>query len=365
LVLERAESRAEIPKANGVVGRAVVELERRGLLRGTEFRAARAPRFRYGPFTLRLGLLRSPLHVLPIPQRRLEELLERRAVGLGATVHRGHEVTGFEQDDAGVTVHVTTSGAAIERRCRYLVGCDGAHSTVRKHVGIGFPGVTSPDISRLARVTLPADMATREGDQLRVRDVGALAMFRPHLTDGGSVTIAPANALDRTVPDDVYIVSTHEPQRDSKPTDELSHDELRESLRRVLGADLPFAAVYGARSVVANSRQAEHYRSGRVLLAGDAAHVFSAGGSALNVGLLDAISLADKLARVLGGHAPEALLDAYAAERHSAGGRTLAHTRIQLALEASDETGRALRVLFGALLEDRATARRIGTLLEG
>ncbi|WP_410959515.1 FAD-dependent monooxygenase, partial [Salmonella sp. SAL4432] len=90
---------------------------------------------------------------------------------------------------------------------------------------------------------------------------------------------------------DLYIVSTHEPRDGAEPTDELSDDELRASLRRVLGAEFPCAASFAARSIVANSRQAERYRSGRVVLAGDAAHVLSAGGSALNVGLLDAISL--------------------------------------------------------------------------
>ena len=332
LVLERAPLPAEMPKANGVVGRAAVELHRRGVLRGTRLRVVRPPRYRFGPFTLELGLLRSPLHVLPVPQRRLEELLEARAVALGATVLRGHEVIGFEQDDAGVTVRAVGADSETELHARYLVGCDGAHSLVRKRLGIAFPGLTSTSISRLARVTIPADAATREGSRIAIPGIGRLTLFQPNLADRGSVTIAPANALDGSAPADLYIVSAQEARGDAEPTDELEEAELRASLRRVLGADLPYTTAVGARSVVANSRQAERYRSGRAFLAGDAAHVFSAGGSALNVGLTDAIMLAEALSAALrtGGTA----LDSYQERRYAAGRRALAHTRIQMTLEA-------------------------------
>jgi 2-polyprenyl-6-methoxyphenol hydroxylase-like FAD-dependent oxidoreductase len=237
---------------------------------------------------------------------------------------------------------------------------------VRKQLGIAFPGVTSPDISRIARITIPADAVARNGDLLEIRGVGRLPLFQPNRTESGSVTLAPANALDQSAPDDLYIISTREPRREGEPTDELSEAELRASLRRVLGADLPFTGAFAARSTVANSRQAEHYRSGRVFLAGDAAHIFSAGGSALNVGLLDAIALGQKLAAVIRRQAPHALLDTYHAERHPAGQRTLAHTRVHVALEAGDEAGEeALREILGELVKEPAVAQRITTLIEG
>ena len=355
----------QTPKGNGVVGRAALELRRRKLLRGTGLRVVRPPRFRFGPLTLELGLLRGPLHVLPVPQYRLESLLAERAVRLGATVLRGREVTGFAQDGNGVTVQAAAEGSPVELRARYLVGCDGARSFVRKHLGIGFPGVTSADISRLARVTIPAGAVARVGDRIEVRGVGPLAPFRPNRTGRGSITIAPADALDRSAPADVYIVSTHEPRGDSEPTDELSDDELRASLRRVLGADLPYTTAFAARSVVANSRHVERYREGRVFLAGDAAHIFSAGGSAINAGLLDAGALGKTLTAVLRGAAPQSRLDAYQSQRRPAAQRTLALTRLQVALEAGDETGEALRDVLGELVRDRATARRIATLIEG
>ncbi|HEY8458717.1 MAG TPA: FAD-dependent monooxygenase [Actinopolymorphaceae bacterium] len=366
VVLERALHPAEMPKANGVMGRAAVELRRRGLLRGTGLRVVRPPLFRYGPFTLRLGLVRSPLHVLPIPQARLEELLERRAIDHDAAIRRGYEVRAFEQDGSGVTVCAQAPDGQVELRARYLVGCDGAHSFVRKQLGIGFPGLTSTTISRIARVTFPAGAVTRERRGIVVPGIGSLALFLPNVTERGSVTIAPADGLDHSAPPDLYIVSSHEERGDAEPTEELSEAELRDSLRRVLGADLPFTAVYAARSVVGNSRQAERYRVGRVFLAGDAAHVFSAGGSALNVGLTDAIVLAEVLASALRDEADvdEALLDSYERRRRPAAARALAHTRVQNVLEAADEEGDALRDVFAELLKDRAASRRIATLLE-
>jgi len=364
LVLERAAHPAQTPKANGVVGRAAVELRQRGVLRGTGLRVRRPPRFPYGPFTLQLGLLRSPLHVLPVPQRRLEELLAARATALGATLLRGHEVTRFVQNDDRVTVHAQTAASKIELRAHYLAGCDGAHSLVRKQLGIAFPGLTSTNLSRLARVTIPAGAATRDGHGIAIPGVGRLALFQPNLTEHGSVTIAPADALDRSAPPDLYIVSTHEPRGDADPTDELSETELRASLRRVLGADLPVTTAHAARSVLANSRQAERYRSDRAFLAGDAAHVFSAGGSALNIGLTDAIALAETLTTALHGNADDAVLDGYQARRYPAASRALAHTRVQHTLQTA-ETGDPLRTMFAELLNDRTTARRIATLIEG
>jgi 2-polyprenyl-6-methoxyphenol hydroxylase-like FAD-dependent oxidoreductase len=107
------------------------------------------------------------------------------------------------------------------------------------------------------------------------------------------------------------------------------------------------------------------YRDGRVFIAGDAAHVFSAGGSAINAGLLDALSLATTLSTALGGDTSAKTLDAYQEQRHPANERTLALTRLQHDLEAADDSGDALRLIVGELLSSRATSRRIATLIEG
>jgi 2-polyprenyl-6-methoxyphenol hydroxylase-like FAD-dependent oxidoreductase len=198
----------------------------------------------------------------------------------------------------------------------------------------------------------------RAGSEIEVRGVGRLVPFRPNRTEHGSVTLAPAAALDRSAPADLYIVSTHEPRGDSEPTDELSDDELRASLRRVLGAEIPFTTTFAARSVVANNRQAERYRQGRAFLAGDAAHIFGAGGSAINAGLLDAIALGRALSHANSG-------DAYEAERFPATQRTLSLTRLQVGLEVGDETGQALWEMLGELLTVRGTARKIASIIEG
>jgi 2-polyprenyl-6-methoxyphenol hydroxylase-like FAD-dependent oxidoreductase len=365
IVLDREAQPVQTPKGNGVVGRAVLELRNRKLLVGTRLRVVRAPRFRFGPFALELGVLRSPLHILPVPQRRLESLLEQRAFRLGATVLRGHELTGFEQDTDGVTIHALTDGSVVDLRARFLVGCDGAHSLVRKQLGIGFPGITSAAITRLARVTIPATAVSRTRDQLDLAGVGAIPFFQPYRTDHGSITIAPARAMDPSAPDDLFLVSTHEPRGDAEPTDQLDDDELRDSLRRVLGADLPYTTASAARSLVGNSRHAPRYRVGRVFIAGDAAHIFSAGGSAINAGLLDAMCLAKALSSAISSDKSATTVDAYQAARHPANERTLALTRLQLSLEDGDEPGDALRYLLGELLKSRSVARRIATLIEG
>lgn len=367
VVLERAERPSPAPRANGVVGRGAVELRRRGVLRGTGLRVLRPPRYRFGPLTLRLGLLRNPLHVLPVPQQRLEELLADRAARLGATILRGHEVVDLDQDDDGVTVRVTGQDGGTAIRAAYLAGCDGAHSPVRKRLGIAFPGATAPDIARMARVTIPSATVARDRSRIDVPGIGPLVPFRSNRTAHGSLTISPVRALDRSAPHDLYLVSTHEPRDGAEPADDLDVGELRASFRRVLGDDLPFTAATSVRSVVGHTRQAERYRHGRVFLAGDAAHVFAAGGAAINAGVLDAIALGETLVRALGGDAAlgsDAVLDAYEQQRRPAGRRTLEHTLVQVALETGDDQGDAARLVVGELLRHRGAARRLARLLE-
>ena len=321
---------------------------------------------------LRLGIgpfnAGNPLHILPIPQRRFEELLQEQAVGLGAEIRRGQEVTGFTQDDDGVTVDLSAGEAASTVRARFLVGCDGARSLVRKRAGIGFPGYTSDIVTRIARVTIPPSKITRTRDRgqagLDIAGVGRLVTMTMNQLPGGRFSIAPADALDRTAPADLYIIGVHEPRHDADTDAAVTVDDLRASLRRVLGTDLPFTEATDLRSTIGNSRQADAYRAGHIFLAGDAAHVFNAGGTSLNIGLQDALDLADRLVAVLAGGRPESDLDGYHTARHAAGLRALHHTRAQAAISRNDDVGHALRQTLAPALRSGRAARRLARLLE-
>jgi 2-polyprenyl-6-methoxyphenol hydroxylase-like FAD-dependent oxidoreductase len=365
VVFEQAETASAIPKANGIVGHSALELANRGIFSDTDLQVVSPPQFQFGSVPLDLGVEPgNPLHILPIPQRRLEQLLEQRATEAGVQLQRGRDVLGFEQDDAGVTINVAGPDGVAHVRAQYLVGCDGAHSLVRKLSGIGFPGFTSEEIARIARVTIPGDRIARAGDGFDIPGVGHVAAMRPNQLPGGGFSMAPVSALDPNSAADLYLISTHEPRGNFDASNDVPVEELRASLTRVLGEDLPFTDATAIRSTVGSSRQADAYRRGRVFLAGDAAHIFNAGGSALNVGIQDALDLADVLGGVLSDGKPLSELDSYEARRRPAGEQALNQTRAQAALARADESGSALRAIVGELTTDRTVARSLAQLLE-
>ena len=382
VVLERLPEISEIPKGNGLVGQIVPMLDYRGLTE--RFRAettymGAAPQFPFGPLRLdfsRLGPGAGPLHILAIPQRRLEQVLGDWLRELGGSLRRGHEVLALslpgDGSPAGSPVTVEARGPDGDYRLhtQYVVGCDGAHSLVRKQAGIAFPGVTSSETSRMGRVMLPtvrlvpAGWATGATDMADVPGVGRVPLMMTTQTPRGAYSLAPLTSLDKTAKPGMFIVYTRE---DDSPGDRdapMTLDELRESARRVLGADLPMSDPQVLTRIVGNSRQAERYRAGPVLLAGDAAHLFGAGGS-LNAGMLDAINLGWKLAAQVAGRAPDGLLDSYHAERYLAGQRALLYSRAAKALSAGGEYAEALRELFGELMQQPDALRHVGSIMEG
>jgi hypothetical protein len=268
-----------------------------------------------------------------------------------------------QQQDA-VTVDVSGPDGGYSLQAGYLVGCDGAHSPVRKLAGIDFPGVTSDTVARIGRVRVPAELIVAGTGELEVPGAGRLRIMQPVRTERGMYTLGPQASVDKAAPPDAYIVSTHEEQPDADLTAPMTLDELRASVRRVVGAELPMSDPTWLTRLVGNSRQADRYREGRVLLAGDAAHVFALGGS-LNAGLLDALNLGWKLAAQVRGGAPAGLLDSYHTERHAAGRRTLMHSRAQRALSAGDVYARAAMELVGELLAFREPLRHLGQLIAG
>ncbi len=364
LVLERQPRLRETPKANGFNGQIVELVRYRGLLDRIEAASGRpigpAPGAPFGGVQLDFSHLADPpLWAVHLPQPRLERLLDERARELGAEVRRGHEVARVSQDGATVTAGVRGPGGPYRVSAQYLVGCDGPRSRVRELAAIPFPGTTYPEVNRLGEVTV-ADSVTRldNGDL----DVPGLGRIRQGFTRTGRGVFGFGSLTSG-----VLLLQTTEDQAAEAGDDTpMTLAEFQDSIRRVLGADLPLADVTRLSRYGFCARQAERYRDGRILLAGDAAHQFPATGIGINFGMLDAVNLAWKLAADVGGWAPSGLLDTYHHERHLAGARALLQTQAQVALRrGQDPAAHALRDLFLELLADEQPLRRMGALIAG
>ncbi|MFD1516324.1 FAD-dependent oxidoreductase [Pseudonocardia yunnanensis] len=363
LVLERRPQPGEASKANGLSGQILELLRCRGLLE--RFRAAStdpdpAPGFPFGGVDLDLTHLADPpLHALQIPQPRLERVLDERAHELGADIRRGHEVVGLTQDDATVTADVHGPDGSYQVSARYLVGCDGGRSRIRDMVGIPFPGTTYPEVNRLAQVTMPDSVTRLDNGDLDVPGMGRIRA-------GFTRTDRGVFAFGSLTPEVLMLFTTEDESIEYDDDEPMTLTELQGSIRRVLGADLPLGEPRRLSRFTFTARHAERYRDGRILLAGDAAHLFPATGVALNAGMLDAVNLAWKVAAAIHGWAPAGLLDTYHDERHLAGARTLLHTQAQVALRrGQDPAAEALREVFRELLVDEQPLRRLGSLVAG
>ncbi len=368
VVLERLPQISTIPKGNGLYGQIVPVLDYRGLLEpmqaGTTY-CGPVPSWAFGPLQLDLATLgTSPLHVLALQQRKIEERLAERLATLGGTVRRGHQLSSFRQAGDHIRLDIHGPDGDYQLRAEYLAGCDGARSAVRKQAGIEFPGVTSTEISRIGRVRLPATMIVAGTGEVEVPGGGRLQPGATKMAAGGRISIMPLAALDSGAEPGLYIVATFEEDPDVDPETPMTIGELAASVRRVLGAELPMTDPQWLTRTIGNSRIAETFLAGRLLLAGDAAHLAGAGGS-LNAGLLDAINLGWKLAAQVQGRAPGGLLASYHAERHAAARRTQLVTRAQRALGAGGEYAAALRDLVGELLTFAEPLRHVGELIEG
>jgi len=263
---------------------------------------------------------------LLIPQTRTEQLLAEHATELAVDVRRGHQVIAFDQHDDGVTVELA-SGDRL--RTRYLVGCDGGHSDVRTLMGVGFPGQPAE------RDVLFADVEVTQPPPLTRADTTSPGSVGAYLVEDGIYRIV--------VPADDG-VQRHR----TAPT----LDQFRARLREVAGTDFGAHSPRWLSRSGDGTRLVEQYRVGRVLLAGDAAHVHSpAGGQGLNLGLQDAFNLGWKLAADINGWAPTGLLDTYHGERHPVAARVLANTRAQTALMTATEQLMPLRELFAELMD--------------
>ncbi|HET6739313.1 MAG TPA: FAD-dependent monooxygenase [Kribbella sp.] len=276
--------------------------------------------------------------VFAVGQQTVEAVLGAHAAELGVEIRRGVELTNFTTDDEGVTVELSDGSV----RAGWLVGCDGGRSVVRKLAGFEFPG-TEPAIT---------------GRQAIVELEGAEGLQSSwNYTPNGVYAHGP-------VPGRVLTVEFDGPPEDRDAP--ITAEEIQGSLRRVTGVDVTVTAVKSATRFTDNARQVTSYRKGRVLLAGDAAHVHSPfGGQGLNLSIGDAVNLGWKLAATIQGTAPEGLLDTYTTERHPVGEWVLDWTRAQIALMRTDFRTAALRSVVTDLLRTPSGSTYLAKKLSG
>jgi 2-polyprenyl-6-methoxyphenol hydroxylase-like FAD-dependent oxidoreductase len=363
LVLERLPQPRAIPKAGGIGGRILDLLRYRGVLARFEAASGRprpAPRFPFGGLHVDLTqLVDNPMEALLLPQPQLECLLQDLAGERGADIRRGHELLGLSQDDAGGTADVRGPAGPYRVTARYLVGCDGVSSRVRELTGIPFPGTTYPEVNRLGSFTMPDSMTLLDSGDYEVPGLGRLRA-------GYTQTARGVFAISSYTPKDLGVYTNEDEAKTYDDDEPMTVAEFEDSIRRVLGASIPLGEPTRLTRFTFHARQVERYRDGRVLLAGDAAHLFPSGGVAVNAGMLDAVNLAWKLAAEVGGWAPAGLLDTYHDERHFAGARTLLHTKAQVALRRGlDADADALREVVAELLTDEQAQHRIGAMIAG
>src|ERR1700686_136599 len=334
IVERRASFKLESPRSRGLHSRTIEVLDQRGIvdrflaegkavqvqaLGGAAMdRSVPPPRHNYG---------------MAVLQSHFERILSGWIDELGVPIVREREVTGFTQDDSGVDVELS-DGTSL--RAKFLVGCDGGRSVVRKAAGIDFAG-WDPTTCWIHA----------EGEMEEMPEFG--------LRGGGGIGPAEEGRVG---------VTLIEPEVNR--TDDPTLEDLRAALIRVDGTD------HGAHSprfisrFTDMTRQAAAYRSGRVLVAGDAAHVHAPiGGQGLNIGVQDAVNLGWKLAQVAVGTSPVSLLDTYQAERHPVGARVLRNTMAQRALGATDDRSVALRDTVTELLRMDEPRKHIAAMIAG
>ncbi|WLW56612.1 FAD-dependent monooxygenase [Streptomyces sp. YU58] len=287
------------------------------------------------------GLDPAYAYLLGIPQPVVVQLLEEHATRLGAQIRHGATVVGFEQDNEGVTVE-TADGRQL--RSRWLVGCDGGRSRVRKLLGVGFPGEPSRTETLMGEMEVGVP---REEIAAKVTEIGAMDKrfwLRPFGERAYSIVVP------------VVVPAAGVGDRAEPPT----LDDFRQQLRAVAGTDFGVHSPRWLSRFGDATRLADRYRVGRVLLAGDAAHIHPpTGGQGLNLGIQDAFNLGWKLAARIRGWAPETLLDTYQTERRPVAEDVLDNTRAQTELHSTEPGPRAVRRLLTELMDVDEVNRRL------
>jgi 2-polyprenyl-6-methoxyphenol hydroxylase-like FAD-dependent oxidoreductase len=338
-IVERRESQALAGlRAGGLHVRTLEVLDQRGI---AERFVSQGQVHRGAPFAeSSLDISDSPTrhnYFLALWQCHIERILADWVSELAVPIYRGREVTGFAQDDTGVDVELS-DGQSL--RAQYLVGCDGGRSLIRKKAGIDFPGWDPSTSYLIAEV----EMAEEPVRGIRRGEKGIAAVGK--LEDGRVRVVLAEQHIGRG--------------------DEPTLRDVREALIAVYGTDYGLRSASYISRFTDMARQAASYRNGRVLLAGDAAHVHSPkGGQGLNLGVQDAVNLGWKLAQVVRGTSPASLLDTYHAERHPVGARVLRNTMALTALDRGDDRSEALREMMSELLRMDAPRKQYVAMISG
>ncbi len=339
IVERRADQSVAGVRAGGLHARTIEVLDQRGI--ADRFLAQGKAMQIVGFSFIPLDITDCPTRYnygLALKQEVIERLLAEWVGERNVPIYREREVTGFTQDASGVDV--TLSGGSM-LRAQYLVGCDGGRSLIRKQAGIELAGWDA-SVSYL----IAEGMAAGEVPKGIRRDDRGIHAIGP-LEDGKRIRIV---SIEQQV----------------KLGEEPTLDELRESLTAVYGTDFGIHDVTWLSRFSDAARQATAYRKGRVLIAGDAAHVHSpTGGQGLNLGVQDAVNLGWKLAQVVCGISPESLLDTYQAERHPVVALVLENTLAQTALNRGDERTLALHKRMSEVLALAEPRKRFGAMMAG
>jgi 3-(3-hydroxy-phenyl)propionate hydroxylase len=325
-------------RAGGLHARTIEVLDQRGIAERflTEGKKAQVAGFAWFPLDISDFPTRHN-YGLGLWQEHIERLLAGWVEELRVPIYRGREVTGFSQDDTGVDV-AFSDGESV--RAEYLVGCDGGKSVVRKTAGIEFAGWDASTSHLIAEVALDGEAEWG----LRRDAFGIHSLSRME------------NGLVRV------LVTEQQPGRTSEPT--LA--DLTETLVGIYGTDFGIHSPTWISRFTDMARQAATYRQGRVLLAGDAAHVhYPTGGQGVNIGIQDAVNLGWKLGQVVRGISPESLLDTYQAERHPIAARVLRDTMAQVALLRTDDRTNALRDVFSGLITLNEPRKQLAGMMSG
>ncbi len=337
-------------RAGGFHSRTIEVLDQRGVADRflAEGQVAQASMFAATALDMSDFPTRHP-YSLGIWQNQIERIMAAWIAELGVRIYYGSEVTGFAQDDTGVDVELA-DGESL--RAQYLVGCDGGRSVIRNAAGIEFPGWDATRSNLIAEVEMSEEpeLGVRY-DALGVHGIGRLEY---EIVDG------------EVIYEDQGPVRITLTEQQIGPGSEPTLEDLSEALITVYGTDFGVHSPTWISRFTDMTRQAATYRVGRVLLAGDSAHVhYPAGGQGLSLGVQDAVNLGWKLAQVIDGTSPESLLDTYHEERHPVAARTLRYTMAQTMLQRREDRMQALIAVLSELVAMDESRKRIAGLTSG